>query len=360
MATFHFHDLLINYPFGEAISQVLNPQEIRKDIKDIANFSTLNLPSILYTGMHPHEDSNIRANSTIVEERFTSIAERLYHFAVLDYVALPENPDLVEDDILDFRAFVGIGAIAAELYSTTSYKSLSHLLAVFLLRYKIEWILFGEKDGSHRGVFLGEYDLSSAHPEVEKYFSIEEVAIASGLKLETVKNALSRREIPRDRLKRIPALPAIGWVSRKEQFPWRVTCHFLDDRLPINGQTADAWLDVMTDWEQIYVEPQGSVSTWRIPRSNRYVMINSGGRRKCILTLPFEPDEGLLSLGVLDRADRSHESTSHFHDRGFPGGRPAKLWQVTVPSLRVLKAVVEHFAHLSLAIIHPSPVEEVR
>ncbi|WLI73624.1 hypothetical protein [Halomonas alkalicola] len=358
MATFHFHDLLINYPFGEAISQVLNPQEIRQDIKDIANFSTSNLPTVLYTGRHPPEDSNIRANSTIVEERFASIAERLYRFAVLDYVALPENPELLDDDVLDFRAFVGFGAIAAELYAAASYKSLTHLLAVFLLRYKIEWILCGEKDGSHRGVFLGEYDLSSAHPEVEQYFFIEEIAIASGLKLETVKNALSRKEIPRDRLKRIPARSAITWISRKEQLPWGITCRFIDDRLPINGQTADAWLDVMTDWERTYVEPQGSVSTWRVPRSNRYLMINSGGRRKCILTLPFEPDEGLLSLGVLGDVDRSHESTSHFHDRGFPGGRPAKLWQVTVPSLRVLKAVVDHLAHLSLSIILPSSVEE--
>ncbi|QOR40621.1 hypothetical protein HNO52_20395 [Billgrantia diversa] len=348
MPTLNFQDLLTYYPFGLSIPEALDREQICEAIKDIAAFSTSTLPTLLYTGEYPRGDSNVRANSDIVTKRFTAIAEVLYRFAVLDHVKLPEKVGALEDDVLDFRVFVGLGAIATEYYGEASYQSLCHLLAAFLVRYKVERILSLDRAFGYEDAFLGGHDLSPAGLEDERFITVEEISIATGLKLETIKNAVSRGELPRDRQKRIAAWPAIAWMSRKDGFPWGVTCYFLDPHLPLNGQYADAWLNTTTDWERIYSEPQETVSTWRIPRSHRYVMVNSGGRRQCVLTLPFEPSNELMAVGLTNKTDRSKESTSHFHDRGFPGGRPAQLWQVTVPSLEALKGVIEILSRASL------------
>lgn len=359
MATFHFHDLLTSYPFGLPITEALNAEKIREDIQAIAAFSTSNLPTLLYTGEHPPGDSNVAANSAIVSERFTTIAETLYRFAVLDNVELPEHFGSLEDDVLDFRTFVGLGAIAAEYYGEATYQSLCHLLAVFLVRYKVERVLSLDSNScGYKDAFLGGHELSPGSPEDELFMTVEEISIATGLKLESIKNAVSKGEIPRDRLKRIHAWPAIAWMSRKDGFPWGVACYFLDARLPLNGQFADAWLSTMSNWERIYSEPQGTVSTWRVPRSHRYVMVNSGGRRQCVLTLPFKPNDELMAVGLANKANRSNEPTSHFHDRGFPGGRPTQLWQVTVPSLEALKGVIEILSHASLTTVTPTNTEE--
>lgn len=348
MTTHRFHELLTYYPFGLSIPEALDAEQIHEDIKSIAAFATSTLPTLLYTGEYPREDSNVAANSAIVSERFMTIAETLYRFAVLDNVELPENIGTLEDDLLDFRSFVGLGAIAAEYYGEANYQSLCHLLAAFLVRYKVERVLSMDSSSAYAQAFLGGHELDSTSPEDEHFLTVEEISIAAGLKLETVKNAVSRGEIPRDRQKRIAAWPAIAWMSRKEGFPWGVACYFLDARLPLNGQHADAWLSIMTDWERIYTEPQGTVSTWRVPRSHRYVMVNSGGLRQCTLTLPFAPSDELMAAGLTHKSDRSNESTSHFHDRGFPGGRPAQLWQVTVPSLETLKVVIKILSRASL------------
>lgn len=358
MATLLFHELLTFYPFGLTIPEALDAEKIREDIQAIAAFSTSNLPTLLYTGDHPREDSNVAANSAIVTERFTNIAEMLYRFAVLDHVPLPENVGALEDDILDFRAFVGLGAIAAEYYGEADYQSLCHLLAAFLVRNKVERVLSMDNSCGVEEAFLGGYAIAPAGPEDELFMTVEEISIATGLKRETIKNAASGGDLPRDRLKRIPAWPAIAWMSRKEGFPWGVTCYFLDSRLPLNGLHADAWLSVMTDWERTYSEPQGTVSTWQVPRSHRYVMVNSGGRRQCVLTLPFEPSAELIAVGLTNKANRTGDSTSHFHDRGFPGGRPAQLWQVTVPTLEALKGVIEILSRASLTIVTSTNTEE--
>lgn len=354
MATLNFQDLLTYYPFGLPIPEALDTEQICEAIKDIAAFATSTLPTLLYTGEYPREDSNVMANSDIVTKRFTAIAEMLYRFAVLDHVELPENVGTLEDDLIDFRAFVGLGAIAAEYYGEASYQSLCHLLAAFLVRYKVERILSMDRSFGYEEAFLGGHELSPAGLEDAHFITVEEISIATGLKLETVKNAVSRGELQRDRQKRIAAWPAIAWMSRKDGFPWGVTSYFLDARLPLNGQHADAWLSTMTDWERIYSEPQGTVSTWRVPRSHRYVMTNSGGRRQCVLTLPFKPSNELMAVGLTNKADRSNESTSHFHDRGFPGGRPAQLWQVTVPSLEAFKGAIEILSRASLNPVTPT------
>lgn len=359
MTPFHFNDMLHGYPFGKTASAALSLDEILAEVNDIAQFAAHTLPTLLYTGNYPRKDSNVVPNTKTVAERFTTIAMRLYRYAVEDHFELPEEIGQMEDDVLDFRAFIGLGVIAVEYYSADSYWALSHLLAVVLIRYKIEAILCARYDldpewsQDNTDHCLGHYEMVSLLPEEMNHLSIDEIALAGGLKQSSVKNALAntKEKINKDATGMVPAHQAIRWLATKQGFGWISTCILIEDSLFLSGALANSWLEQRTLFEVYYRDPQKIVTSWRVPNSHLCVLVNANGKRKCTLTLPFAPDQEMLSLGLIEKKDLSGASTSHFHDRGFPRGRPAKLFRVTVPSMKVLKAVVDHLMTRSLSVV---------
>ncbi|UYV19454.1 hypothetical protein K1Y77_01890 [Halomonas qaidamensis] len=359
MTPFRFNDMLHGYSFGKTVSAALSLREILAEVDDIARFAAHTLPTLLYTGNYPQQSSNVVPNTKIVRERFTTIAMRLHGYAVQDRFELPEAIGQMEDDVLDFRAFIGLGVIAVEYYGADSYWALSHLLAVVLTRYKIETILCEPYDEElelskgNTNHCLGHHELAPLMPEEKSHLSIDEIALASGLKQSSVKNALANRneKLKKDTSGMVPAREAIRWLSTKQGFCWSATCLLIDDSLFLSGALANSWLEHNTPFEIYYRDPQHIVTSWQVPRSHLCVLVNANGKRKCTLILPFAPDQEILSLGLSEKKDLSDESTSHFYNRGFPGGRPAKLFRVTVPSLKVLKKVVDHLMTRSLSVI---------
>lgn len=359
MTPFRFDDMLHGYPFGKTVPIALPLREILAEVEGIAQFAAHTLPTLLYTGDYPRQDSNVVPNIKTVTERFTAIAMQLHRYAIKDRFELPEAIGQLEDDILDFRAFIGLGVIAVEYYGAGSYWALSHLLAVVLVRYKIEAILCDpydgdlewSKDNTHH--CLGHHDLVPLMPQEMGHLSIDEIALAGGLKQTSVNNALANKKekLNKDETGMVPAHEAIHWLSSKRGFGWAATCILIEDSLFLSGALANSWLEHHTPFEIYYRDPQQIVTSWRVPHSHLCVLVNANGKRKCTLSLPFEPDKELLSLGLINKTNLSGASTSHFHDRGFPGGRPAKLFRVTVPSLKVLKAMVEHFMTRSLSAV---------
>lgn len=362
MTPFRFNDMLHGYPFGKTVQAALSLEEILAEVEDIARFATHILPTLLYTGNYPRQDSNVAPNTQTVTARFTTIAMQLHKYAVQDRFELPEAIGQLEDDVLDFRAFIGLGVIAVEYYGANSYWAMSHLLAVVLVRYKIEAILCAPYDGDQRWSkdnthpCLGQHDLVPLMPQERDHLSIDEIALAGGLKQTSVNNALAneKEKLNKDVTGMVPAHEAIRWLSTKQGFGWTATCILIEDSLFLSGALANSWLEHYTPFEVYYRDPQQIVTSWRVPHSHLCVLVNANGKRKCTLSLPFVPDEELLSLGLIDKKDLSGASTSHFHDRGFPGGRPATLFRVTVPSLKVLKAIVDHLMARSLTVIEPT------
>lgn len=339
MAVFHLHEMLNHYPFSLPAPNALPWARIREEVAETARFATQNLQTLLFTGEHPRDDSNVMATTDIVTQRHMAIAEQLHAYATGDIFEMPENPNTLDQHILDFRTYLGIAAIAAEFYGECDYTYLRRLVAVVMVRYKIERHLCQQND-IDSGAFVGSYDLPAASPE-NIDLSPEEVAVAAGMKVQSVRNTLTSKELTKLPSGEIPINEAIHWISRKQGFCWPVTCMHIDDTLFLSGKLANQWLEDMTSLERGYQDPQRIVTSWRVPRSNLHVVVNANGMRKCVLSLPFEPDEALLALGLTDERDQSRKPKSPVYDRAFPGGRPTQLWQVTVPTLRVLKAVIE-------------------
>lgn len=300
MTPFSFSDLIVGYPFGKPVSHALSLEAILEEVGDIADFSTHTMPTLLFTGDYPRSDSNVVANTRIVTDRFSAIATQLHQYVASDHFPIPESMGRFEDDLLDFRAFIGLAMIAVEYYGASSYRAMSHLMAAVLVRYKIERILcMQEREEEESATVhckdaakcIGEHDLVPIIPEHEQHLSVYEIALAAGMKPVSVNNAASGKSpvLFKDNSGKVPALEAIQWISRKQGFNWSVTCILIDDNLFLSGTLANAWLKHYTTFECYYSDPQEIVTSWHVPNSNVYFMVNANGRRACYLTLPFNP-----------------------------------------------------------------------
>lgn len=351
-----------HYPFGQTINESLNWSDIEHAVKENATFASITLPALLHTGRKIDNKSNI-THIGAVEKRFLKIAKFMFEYITEDRICTTREVEgHLDDAILDFRVFASLCDVSYEHYGQGEREILDQLVAVFCIRYKIDEHLSDQARFSDE-TQVGYEQLCAASLGNNAYFSVEEIAVACGMKLESVRNAIRRKELNLEEFSNlgrketrgrkpkkqiiefgVKVTEAFPWMAKRPGFMWPTAYFEFDENLPISGRQADSFIEKMDLLDPIYADPGKNVRTWKGKGSDKIFMINSGGKRKCIVTLPCEPNEALLELELKFR-DRSNDPTSHFYARGFPEGRPSTLFQAEIPNLYTLSVFIKYFTN---------------
>ncbi|SHF73944.1 hypothetical protein SAMN02745148_03421 [Modicisalibacter ilicicola DSM 19980] len=268
-----------------------------------------------------------------VEQSAASLAQRMrgpliaLHAWVL--VDEPSGPATVATGALeDFIHFIAMARSLAEFQSTPSPGRLMHLLGLARVRARLE---------AHVGL-VPAIDMPLL--PVEEGLNAVEIAAVCSLKLTTVRNAISRREMPYTKQEGAPLDEVLDWMVQRSGFLYpHVNAVTLDRR--INGRLANSWLmhNPKVTFERCVSRLR--LSLWYLQESDRRLALNAEGVRGCVLLLPaidpvlFE-DQGLEQL-----EDRTDDPAAAMHREALSLAPEETLWQCHVPTLRVLEALID-------------------
>lgn len=227
----------------------------------------------------------------------------------------------------DFSNFVGMARSLAESRGAAGPSHLMHLLGLASIRARLE---------AHVGltplIALPTLWLSPG-------LSVVEIAAVCGLKLTTVRNAVSRREVPHSRETGVPLDEALDWMIQRSGFLYpHLNAASWERR--INGRLASGWLAECAEVEFERYVSRLRLSLWRVTSSGRRLAINAEGVRNCVLLLPDMEEGALDGLGMERLDERSHDPAAEMHREVLMLGPGESLWQCQAPTLRSLKALI--------------------
>ncbi|MHB0775320.1 hypothetical protein [Halomonas sp. WWR20] len=327
---------------GESVVQQLAWPILEEDIRAASTFHSGMLLRLLM--VHPNESSRSEILESNIIQTYTLRVAKVFHA----YGVEGSNPDVsalaggdFEHWVYDYSAFVMLARLASEHFHAIDSCRLEHLLGLVAIRYKLEnyirrqcptcrgeELLWGNIPA--RGVPIGRPDM----------LSIKEIAAVSGLKLATVRNAISRREMPYQRPEGVPCKDAMDWLMQRSGFRF-TQAGMLCTHQRTNGKIASEWLGNCNTVERVAFISRLRLEVWRVRRSGKMFAVNAHGVRHCIVTLPETPSPALLELALEQLQDRSEEPAARLYREAFVSdGNVEALWQFQVPSLDVLKAII--------------------
>ncbi|GAB6873737.1 hypothetical protein JCM19368_20850 [Halomonas shantousis] len=332
------HDGLL----GEPVTQQLAWPVLEEDIRSASTFHSGTLLRLLT--LHPDERSRLEIlESDILLSYVLRIAKVFHLYGVeggnLDGSVLQGKS--FEHWVFDYSAFVMLARLAAEHFHSVDSCRLEHLLGLVAIRYKLEThvrsrcticrdddLAFGGRPV--RGLPIGRPDM----------LTIKEIAAVSGLKLATVRNAISRREMAYQRPDGVPCDDAMNWLMQRSGFRF-MHAGMLCVHQRTNGKVASEWLANCDAVERISFISRLRLEIWRTRHSGRMFAINAHGIRHCSITLPETPSAALLALAIEQLQDRSDEPAARLYREAFASdGVVEALWQFQISSLDVLKAMI--------------------
>ncbi|MBZ9568538.1 MULTISPECIES: hypothetical protein [Modicisalibacter] len=205
---------------------------------------------------------------------------------------------------------------------------LLHMMGLVALRLRLE---------KHAGI-TSTLPFSLQETE-ERGLSITEIAALCGLKLSTVRNALSRREMPYDRRVGVALDDALDWMVQRSGFLYpHINASTVDRR--INGRLAANWL---ADRENVVFERSISrlrLSVWRLTDSGRRFALNTEGVRSCVLLLPHMLIDEIIDLPLDEWEERGQDPSAAMHREALGLETGVSLLQCQVPTLSCLEAVI--------------------
>jgi hypothetical protein len=308
---------------GKAASEVLAIEALTNEMQQVAG--TLAEPlSRLANGTRNGKKGGAWADSLLqcMQEPL-----RVLHDWVL--TGETQESDLIDQDLLaDFIDFIAMAKSLAEFQAQAVPGRLLHLLGLGALRSRLE---------SHVGL---EPALVIELPSAFEGLTTEEIATLCGLKLTTVRNAVSRREMAYSKKTGVPLDEALDWMVQRSGFLYpHINAATWERR--INGRLANAWL---RQCKTVSFERSISrlrLSLWFLKSGGQRIALNAEGVRNCVVLLPAIDVTAFADIGLERLEDRSVDPAAEMHRDALSLAPGQTLWQCQVPTLQVLDALVE-------------------
>ncbi|SFH71233.1 hypothetical protein [Modicisalibacter xianhensis] len=230
----------------------------------------------------------------------------------------------VKGGIRDFMHFTAMAQTACRLQGQPSLVLLPHLVGLAMVRHKIE------------ALWQEEGDVSSADTQ---YLTHEEIAAACELKLSSLRNAVSRGELPQSDGTCVPIRQALDWMLVRQRFLFLRLARSLPSQ-HINGKMASLWLDRQPTAEAVKTVSRLRLTLWRLGEPGILIAVNTGVRQ-CILTLPFAPPS--LESHEIFVTDRSHDKAADLLRKGLGVSPSSPIWQVRTKSREAFEKLVAHW-----------------
>lgn len=316
--------VLLQEPFlGLAVSDVLAINALMTEIEQ-ASVSMAAPLLRLCNGIDNEQEISLSATS--LAWRMRGPLNVLHNWAMADDLSIPHR--LESASLEDFINFVAMARSLAEAQGAPIPGRLLHLLGLAMVRARLE-----------RHVGLNpSIGLPVLHATVG--LSVVEIAAVCGLKLTTVRNAVSRREMAHTREEGVPLDEALDWMVQRSGFLYSHANAACRDRR-INGRLASDWLEKSP---QVIAERYVSrlrLSLWRLAGNGRRIALNAEGVRNCVMLLPGIALEDLHGLGLERLEDRSDDPAAEMHREALMLAPGESLWQCQAPTLRILEALID-------------------
>ncbi|WP_136067762.1 hypothetical protein [Modicisalibacter radicis] len=261
-------------------------------------------------------------------ERMTQSLEAL-HGWVLEPRTMP-SLGAGAAGLSDFWHLVLMAHSLGELAGRTPPQRLLHLLGIARVRARLE---------QHVGLanVLPAY---LAPDPAEHGLSVIEIAALCSLKLSTVRNAVSRREMPFSKLHGVDFDDALDWMVQRGGFLYpHINASTTGRR--INGRLAAEWLAAS---DSVVLERTVSrlrLSIWQLADCRQRIALNTEGVRSCVVLLPGVEGARLAGMGLEALDDRSADPAATMHREALALRGDETLWQCQVPTMAVLGTLIE-------------------
>lgn len=230
----------------------------------------------------------------------------------------------------DFWHLVLMTHSLGELAGRTPPLRLRHLLGIAKVRARLE---------QHVGLADVLPAYLAPHP-AEHGLSVTEIAALCSLKLSTVRNAVSRREMPFSKLRGVGFDDALDWMVQRSGFLYPHINTVTQGRR-INGRLAAEWLAAS---DSVVLERSVSrlrLSIWQLADCRQRIALNTQGVRSCVVLLPGVDSTRLAGVGLEAHADRSADPSAAMHREALALRGEETLWQCQVPTMAVLSTLIE-------------------
>lgn len=238
------------------------------------------------------------------------------------------------ETLKDFVDFVTLTRALAMHRDGAGWPRLEHLLGLASLRLKLD------PDTQLAETTAERLGLVIHHPGVVDH---REIAAACSLKLATVRNALSRREMRYRRGQGVPVGEAVDWMIKRKGFLYPAVNAAGRERR-INGRLAMTHLSKLPEVELRRRISRLRLSEWQVRATGRRFAINSQGVQHCLMMLPIDDVEPLRRLGVQALENRSGDPGARLYVESFLIAPGQQLWQCRVPTMAVLDALIAYLA----------------
>nr|WP_299241567.1 hypothetical protein [uncultured Halomonas sp.] len=246
------------------------------------------------------------------------------------WVLMSESDDAVSIDpalLEDFIHFVAMARSLAEFHGAPEPQRLMHLIGLAQVRTRLE---------THVGLTPAiDVSLLSRAPGL----NIVEIAAVCSLKLTTVRNAVSRREMPYVKNEGVALDDVLDWMVQRSGFLYSHINATTRNRR-INGRLVNEELKRSKAVEFERCISRLRLSLWRMQKGERRLALNAEGIRNCVLLLPAIAPERIADLGLEQLEDRSDDPAASMHREALGLAPGESLWQCHVPTLGVLESLL--------------------
>ncbi|MDW5375460.1 hypothetical protein R6258_00880 [Halomonas sp. HP20-15] len=312
---------------GQAVTDVLALPRLKAEL--VAACQAMVSPlQRLYLGNMASRAAVPGLTADALVERMTQPLEALH-----DWVLEPRiMPSLGAGaaGLSDFWHLVLMTHSLGELAGRTPPLRLLHLLGVARVRARLE---------QHAGLSSVLPTYLVPHP-AEHGLSVTEIAALCSLKLSTVRNAVSRREMPFSKQRGVGFDDALDWMVQRSGFLYPHINAATRDRR-INGRLAAEWLAAS---DSVVLERSVSrlrLSIWQLADCRQRIALNTEGVRSCVVLLPGVDSVQLSGLGLEALDDRSADPSATMHREALALRGEETLWQCQVPTMAVLGTLIE-------------------
>lgn len=308
---------------GKSAAEVLTREALIAELENASR--SLSTPLLRLSGASDKPE-RIDASVTNLIQRMREPLMTLRAWALMSEsdAALKIAPAALEDLI----HLVAMARSLAEFHATPEPQRLMHLIGLAQVRARLE---------AHVGLTPAiDVSLLIKSPGL----NIVEIAAVCGLKLTTVRNAVSRREMPYAKNEGVGLDDVLDWMVQRSGFIYSHINAATRDRR-INGRLVN---EELKRSEAVVFERCISrlrLSLWRLHDGGRRVALNAEGVRNCVLLLPAIAPELIADLGLEQLEDRSEDPAASMHREALGLAPGNALWQCHVPTLGVLEALLE-------------------
>ncbi|SDK87322.1 hypothetical protein SAMN05192555_101399 [Franzmannia pantelleriensis] len=323
---------------GSSLATLFAPAQLIDDVQRVSGVAGPSLQRLLHVPALRERSSQRDALSKMPE---LALAWRRLACGEVGLTAWLPQHDGDWAAYSDFVSFVVYASTLVELHEQASLGRLQHLLGLAALRLKLDPLIHCQPELARR---LG---LSIGSPG---YLSPVEIAAACQLRVASVRNAISRREMMADAARGVPIEAALDWMVQRRGFLYPVINAITPGRR-INGRLANQWLLQDPRVEQLRRVTRLRMMQWRVLGSGRCFGVNEQGLHHCLLTLPASDPEGLAAAGLEDLEDRSGDSAVALYRQSFASvavaeeaAAEAPIHQGVVATMQALDVLLDYLA----------------